>query len=91
MQFVQSSVLPVAEKSTITLIYRGVRYEIPKNRIHRPDRTAEHMAALMGKELVYHGIRYKLAPACPLPTLTKIGLRLTYRGVTYDISSAVAS
>lgn len=47
MQLVHT-VLPVAEKDIITLIYRGVCYEVSKNQIYRSDRTSEARAAISG-------------------------------------------
>lgn len=81
------SVLPVADftKTTATLIYRGDTYEVPQQRVDRPKRTPEEVAALTGKELIYRGDRYKCASASLPVAAKKAGKQLNYRGEIYQL------
>lgn len=77
---------PAPAKDTITLSYRGVTYEVPKNRTHRPGHTSKELTTLIEKELIYRGIRYKLTPPSTMLHVTKVEKRLLYRGVAYTVS-----
>lgn len=73
-------------KGKILLSYRGVTYKVPKNRTHRLGHTSKEFTALMGKELMYRGVRYKLTSPFTKSYVTKVEKRLRYRGVAYTVS-----
>uniref|UniRef100_A0A832HAV6 DUF4278 domain-containing protein n=1 Tax=Oscillatoriales cyanobacterium SpSt-402 TaxID=2282168 RepID=A0A832HAV6_9CYAN len=75
--------------STHTLIYRGVKYELPKESSIQLICTTLESVQLLGKTLTYRGMQYAIAPAITQTTsVAQKAQRLTYRGATYVIHAA---
>lgn len=75
--------------STHTLIYRGVKYELPKKSAMQSARTTLETAQLTGKTLIYRGMPYAIAPATTQTiSAAQNAQRLIYRGATYVIHAA---
>lgn len=74
---------------THTLIYRGVKYELPRKLSIQPIRTTLEVSQFLGKTLTYRGMQYAIAPAITQTTsVAQKAQRLTYRGATYMIHAA---
>jgi TRAP-type uncharacterized transport system substrate-binding protein len=76
--------LPAQSPATSTLIYRGVTYEVPQQRVNRKQQAQERLAQLVGQRLIYRGSTYEIEPAAPpAPVVATTMHRLIYRGTTY--------
>jgi hypothetical protein len=76
--------IPADSPVTHTLVYRGVTYQIPQQRVSRAAQEQARLAQLIGKRLIYRGATCGIVrTSIPEAIAPKPMHRLIYRGTTY--------
>lgn len=76
---------PAPANEITTLTYRGITYQVFKNRTYSLGYAPESFTTLMREKLVYRGVQYKQASIYEKAYTSNASRRLSYRGVIYEV------